>query len=155
MKYINGNILDIENGIIIHQVNCQNVMGSGLAKQLYTKYPIVKESYHKFCFENSNVPKKLLGNVDIVEIIVDKLYIVNLFGQREFGRIKDIVYTDYNAFYLAMIKLFNTIPKDLPVYIPYKIGCGLANGNWDRIIKILDKIEKDYDVEFNIVKLQN
>lgn len=47
MRIIKGNILDVEEGIIIHQVNCFDVMGAGLAKSLYTKYPVIKETYHR------------------------------------------------------------------------------------------------------------
>ena len=34
MKIINGNILDITEGVIVHQVNCKGVMGAGLALQM-------------------------------------------------------------------------------------------------------------------------
>ena len=40
-------ITSITKGVIMHQVNCQNVMGSGVAKALYTKYPQVKSEFHK------------------------------------------------------------------------------------------------------------
>ena len=40
-------ITSITKGVIMHQVNCQNVMGSGVAKALYTKYPQVKLEFHK------------------------------------------------------------------------------------------------------------
>ena len=35
--------------IICHQVNCQGVMGSGIAKQVREKYPNVYNSYKKAC----------------------------------------------------------------------------------------------------------
>ena len=34
IKIINGNILDAKTDFILHQVNCQGVMGSGVAKTL-------------------------------------------------------------------------------------------------------------------------
>ena len=37
MRIVDGDILDIEKGIIVHQVNCQGVMGAGLAKQIKSK----------------------------------------------------------------------------------------------------------------------
>ena len=48
-KYIIGDITETELKYIAHGVNCQNVMGSGVAKALYTKFPEVKERYHEFC----------------------------------------------------------------------------------------------------------
>lgn len=44
-QIVHGNLLDIESGIIAHQVNCKGVMGAGLAKQIRLKYPIVYQAY--------------------------------------------------------------------------------------------------------------
>ena len=44
---INKDITTVDEGIIIHQVNCQNRMGAGVARALYLKYPIIKELYHE------------------------------------------------------------------------------------------------------------
>ena len=38
-----SDVTKISRGVIMHQVNCQNLMGAGVAKALYTKYPQVKE----------------------------------------------------------------------------------------------------------------
>lgn len=43
-REIFGDITKISQGIIMHQVNCQNVMGAGVAKSLYQIYPRVKNS---------------------------------------------------------------------------------------------------------------
>jgi len=37
IKIINGNILDAKETFICHQVNCQGVMGAGLAKAIRNK----------------------------------------------------------------------------------------------------------------------
>ena len=41
-REITGDIIAITDGYIMHQVNCQNVMGAGVAKSLATKYPEIK-----------------------------------------------------------------------------------------------------------------
>ena len=38
MKIIEKNILTIEKGIVCQQVNCQGVMGAGLAKSIKEKF---------------------------------------------------------------------------------------------------------------------
>ena len=53
MKIINKDITTLKKGILLQQVNCQNAMGSGVAKAIYTRWPIVKEEYHKFA-KNKN-----------------------------------------------------------------------------------------------------
>ena len=55
-----GDLLEAGESIV-HQVNCQNVMGSGVAKAIYTKWPEVKIEYHKYC-DGIN-PHDLLGAV--------------------------------------------------------------------------------------------
>jgi len=40
-----GDILKVKSGFIVHQVNCQKVMGGGLALAIRKKWPIVYERY--------------------------------------------------------------------------------------------------------------
>ena len=51
MKVVTGNVLDSNADVIIHQVNCQGVMGSGVAKQVKDRYPVVYEMYKAKCNE--------------------------------------------------------------------------------------------------------
>lgn len=41
LKHIKGDIFKSNADAILHQVNCQGVMNSGVAKQVREKYPIV------------------------------------------------------------------------------------------------------------------
>lgn len=88
---------------ICHQVNCQNAMGAGVAKALYEKWPSVKAEYHAFCSKH-RTPADLLGVHQLVSVDEDK-WVINIFGQLEFGRSKKKVYTDY----IALEKAFATI----------------------------------------------
>lgn len=160
MKIIYGDILDITDGIICQQVNCMGIMGSGLAKQIKYKYPRVYYEYSNFLKNKKNkiVPmgenirglrvveeknKDYLGRVQFVA--VDKnLYVVNMFAQYEYGRLNQ-VYTEYNHFERCLMNMVVTIGcdeklKDLPIYFPYKIGCGLGGGDWNIIFKLIEKV---------------
>lgn len=129
MKYQTGNICDIRSGCICHQVNCQNVMGAGAAKALYSKWPVVKQSYHKLCDKTEK--RQLLGMLQFVPVS-NELVVANSFSQFYYGNglVNGRCYTD-------MDKLETNIraccQKFLEVYIPYKIGCGLAGGNWEEL----------------------
>ena len=46
---LDGNLLDSNADIIIHQVNCQGAMNSGVAKAIREKWPIVFDKYSKLC----------------------------------------------------------------------------------------------------------
>lgn len=47
---IRKDISTITHGVIMHQVNCQNKMGAGVAKALYNTYPQVKTEYHQIAY---------------------------------------------------------------------------------------------------------
>jgi hypothetical protein len=55
--------------------------------------------------------------------------------------------TDYTAMKrtLEYIKLWAS-NKNLSIAMPYGIGCGIANGEWLKVYKIIEKVFNDYDV---------
>ena len=41
VNYVKGNLLESDCDYICHQVNCQGVMNSGIARQIREKWPII------------------------------------------------------------------------------------------------------------------
>ena len=82
IKYFDGDVLTSTAPIIMHQVNCQGTMRSGVAKAISEKWPIVEEKYKNFCKALSS--KGLHGLTQVVKVN-DKQYVVNLFGQEKYG----------------------------------------------------------------------
>lgn len=127
---IEKDILTVEKGIIVHQVNCQKVMGAGLAKQLSEKFPQIKKEY---------LAKDvwLLGDTQFLKI-KDDLFVCNLAGQYDYGRLPK-VYTRYDALKkgFASVRKF-ALENKLDVFLPYQIGCGLANGIWDIVCSLIE-----------------
>lgn len=156
MKIIKGNIVETEKGIICQQVNSQGKMELGLTKQIAQKYPKVKQEYVKFVTNNNK--EDLLGSVNIVEISKSQLYVANVFSQYDYGYDKDTVYTDYVALENALLVLIGYWRNEranlhnLPIYLPYGIGCGCGNGDWQVVKQVIKKVEKKEKMEFNIVK---
>lgn len=145
MKIINGDITEIKSGYIIHQVNCLNAMSSGVAKALYLKYPQVKSEYHNFCGNKNS--QELLGSVQYININSD-LIIVNSFSQEFVIGIVEKP-TDENLLIQNIRTVYEKAKKEnKKVYIPYLIGCGLGNGNWNYILKNIS------DLDIIIVKLE-
>jgi len=125
MQIINQNILEIESGIITHQVNCKKVMGAGLALKIKKKWPIVFKKYKSF--------EGKLGDVDLIEV-GENLFVANLYGQEGYG--KDKIYTNYDALRECFKKLKE---YDKQIYIPHAIGCGLGGGDWNIVCDMLEK----------------
>lgn len=137
-----NSILNITDGIICHQVNCQNVMGAGIAKAIYEKYPKVKELYHKRCnmYKNQTERSKALyGHYQIIKI-TDTLSVANIFSQDKFGNGHKNGIQFTNPEYL--IYAITAIALDYPekkIYVPEKIGCGYGGGNWTQIHGMLKR----------------
>lgn len=132
MEIINADIFTCSEDVIVHQTNCQGVMGSGVAKQLKQLYPEVFRAYYHYC--KTNVPSEILGTSLICQANNGK-YIANLFGQLNFGA---GLQTDYEAFRKAL-KEINEFAKEnnLSLALPYNIGCGFAGGDWNIVLNIL------------------
>jgi O-acetyl-ADP-ribose deacetylase (regulator of RNase III) len=131
MKQTNKDILTVEEGIIIHQVNARGVMGAGLALKIRRKWPVVWKVYR------SDTP--LLGMVQYVPVGA-KLAVVNLCGQDGYGT--DKRHTDYDAIADGLTTLAGFLNdfgmNDVPVYIPYGMGCGLGGGDWNVVSAIIE-----------------
>lgn len=118
--------------IIVHQVNCRGVMGAGFARYVRKIYPNCYEQYRKMCQNNS--PQSLLGTFQ--EYNGENDIIINLFSQDRYGRVG--VFTDYEAMERGLKDLRKKYPKE-SIIAPYKIGCGLAGGDWEVVSEILKK----------------
>lgn len=158
-----GDVLDTPIHIIAHQVNCKGVMGAGLAKQIRDKYPWVYSCYKKYCITHSY---DLLGAAAFWSNSDDTLkpehLFMNIFGQDGYGR--GSMQTDYQAFkdsFTKGLEFYRTEACDcnytvqIPIAIPYGIGCGLAGGDWNKIKAILEEIEKEENVLFFAYKKED
>lgn len=129
VRCVLGDILNIREGIIVHQVNCRRVMGAGLAKKIRELYP---EHYVDFMNTTPALGKVFTTKVE------EGLYIAGIYGQDRYGR--SGCYTDYDALRRGL-KRIQVIAQqlELDVYIPYGIGCGLAGGDWKTVCKIIEE----------------
>ena len=145
---IEGNIFNCSEDIIVHQTNCQGVMGHGIAKQVKELYPEVFNGYYHYCKTNNG--EEILGTSLICEANNGK-YIANLFGQLRYGA---GLQTDYDMFRKALQEVHDFAKeRNLSVAIPYKIGCGLAHGDWNTVLDIINEVFYD-DVKMEIYKYE-
>ncbi len=130
-----GNVLEATENLICHQVNENGVMGGGLALQIANKYPNVERDYKNFL----RTELEPIGMWQWVELEKGK-YIVNCFTQKDF----ETQYTEIKNIFSYLKKL--CIERDYSICIPYKYGCGIANGSWEQVESILLDIFTDYDI---------
>lgn len=136
MNQVEGNLFDFTDGIIAHQVNCQGVMGAGLAKQIADRWPSTLADYQEWC----DTVADPLGHMIYSHVGRTRgtVYVAHLFGQRGYGRGRQ---THYGALASALGKLRRSNTADaLPVYIPHGLGCGLAGGDWDVVSELIETL---------------
>ena len=142
----NGNILNCTEDIIVHQVNVQGIMGGGLARQLADRYPNLEKEYKKYCdyFENSF--KRLWG--DVCWSVKENKVIANTFSQDENFN------TNYKAIEKCLLEVREFAQRaKWSIAIPYGIGCGIANGEWNEVYKIIKEVFENSNIQCTLYKL--
>lgn len=85
IKIIEGNIVNAKTDFIIHQVNCQGVMGSGVAKALRDYDEGIYIHYRKICEFCKFKPESLLGTCDAYFLKDSGQIVLSLFAQDKYG----------------------------------------------------------------------
>ena len=144
IKHIKCDIFESGADVILHQVNCQGVMGSGIAKQVREKYPLCFASYKKIC-DGFSDKKKMLGMVQCIRAD-DGKFICNMFAQETFGY-DGKCYTDYNALKecLEQVRDYSIFDNQI-IAIPYLMGCHRGGGDWNVVYKMIEEIFQDHNV---------
>lgn len=145
ITYVKGNLLDSNCDYICHQVNCQGVMGSGIAKQIRERWPEVYEEYMAYCKYCNKHGLSMLGhNVDVPVDDYEKR-VVNMFSQDNCGY-DGKRYTSYDAFCNCLFDIRKLV-RGGTIGFPKNIGCGLGGGNWKVVSALIEEIlGKDYEV---------
>ena len=165
VQHIQCNLLDAPVDYICHQVNCQGRMGSGIAKQIRERWPVVYKNYmakiyavDEFVsktyggYENGpNTSEILLGDIQIVGLWEDYYAtdfhqsVINMFAQQYYGY-DGKRYTSYDAFWNCLNLIKQTVPKGSTIGFPDHIGCGLGGANWEVILTMIKEVLNDYNV---------
>lgn len=144
IRHIKCDIFESGADIILHQVNCRGVMGSGVAKQVRDRYPDVYTSYKNLCNDMRD-PSILLGTAQFVKID-GYTYIVNLFAQDKYGY-DGKQYTNYLSLGSCLNEVrMHTLPDNEVIAIPYRMGCDRGGGDWNVVYGMIEEILGDRNV---------
>lgn len=123
MDFIQKDITTERHGLIIHGVNCQGVMGSGVALAIRNKWPVVYDEYKKH-----RQGAEALGDFQPIQVD-DGLFVANCWTQEYYGKDGKIYASSYAIFH-SLLKAFRFCEEhDLELLSP-QIGCGLGGLNW-------------------------
>lgn len=151
VKIVKGNLLDATEDIICHQVNCQGVMGSGVAKAIRDKWPEVFISYYQCCHRYKEAGESPMGTIWGVRTSDTNQWVVNMFAQNLYGYDGNR-YTSYDAFYKCLESIAGGIKSTDSIAFPYKIGSDRGGASWDVIYAMICDVLCDRDV--TIYKLE-
>lgn len=155
IKEIKGNLLDTHCKLIAHGVNCQGVMGSGVAKALYEKWPEVKTQYLAYYNDTDWVvePDEYLGLVHFA-YLSSNLIVANCFTQQNYGT-DGQVYLNYTALdqCLETLKERSFVTEMHEIAMP-KIGCGLAGGDWNKVRTMIEDRFRNSNITIYVYSLE-
>ena len=149
VHYVKGNLLDSNCDYICHQVNCQGVMGSGIAKQIRERWPEVYDAYrekHERYMRAGLSELDMLGELGVVYIAERDCFVINMYTQRKYGY-DGKRYTSYDTFADCLNQISGFVPDGYTIGFPKNIGCGLGGGNWKVISALIEEILGD---EFDV-----
>lgn len=148
-----GDLLTAPANILCHQVNYFGVMGAGVAAAIRSKLLSEAEfqRYREFCTEYDS---DSLGKVLYSTIVPGRQYVANCFCQREFDEEASGVLTDYDAMRECLTSVRDFAHKaNLTVALPGYMGCGIAGGNWYRVMDVINDVFGESWVPLTIVFL--
>lgn len=144
MDIIKGNlvsaVLNGEVDMMMHVCNCQGVMGSGIAKEVKERIP---EAYKVY----TNYPINLGG-------YSRSRTVINLYAQDKYGYGKR--HLNYGALSLALHDVFDDLDESGfvgTVGVPHYMGSGLAGGDWEIVLEILESLADYYGIKLVIYQL--
>lgn len=156
----------ISKGFILHGVNCQGAMGSGIAGAIARKWPVVREQYLAFVQHQMSLPgfqsHQLLGNVQLVAA-APGLIVANCFTQNYFGA-DGRRYADPAAIETALTRAFARIEQlqnddesfDEERYHTYmpQIGCALGGLSWDAEVQpIVERLIRNRSFPLTVISI--
>jgi len=149
MKRITGNLIDLAEeakfDIIVHGCNCFHKMGSGIAREIASRYPSVAAADN--LTPRGDLSK--LGTFSFAEVKsgAHGFTVVNAYTQYGWsGLLKDgrkdlFEYEKFSEF-LRKLEIFSTqmghkMGRKVRIGFP-KIGCGYAKGDESRIVPMIE-----------------
>lgn len=135
--------------VIVHQTNCVNAFGGGVAGAIARRYPEVKKAYHKYVSKKLDA-STLLGTVQYCDTADGQKVVANVYGQYDIRSVGNpqTEFTQEEKL-LQGIQTVETYARkhNYSVAIPYKIGSELGGGNWETIRAGIEAIFKDSPVD--------
>lgn len=153
MQKIKGNLINLalegEFDVIVHGCNCQNTMGSGIAREIKRRIPQAYAADTE-AFKSGIVQLGFYSQAEVRNHYFDPFVVINAYTQYHYlPRNKD--HFDYVGFK----DILNNLADEFGgrnYGFPY-IGMGLAGGNKDKIMTLLEEFSLEIEYMSGTVTL--
>lgn len=129
---VQSDLLNRKEDYLMHQCNCLATRPHGLSTHVFRKYPEADIYTQRVL----RYPGKILVRESVI----------NLLGQYYPGGMKYKTQPqqrfDYFKKCLDELEYYFSVSEDVTIAFPYKMGCGLAGGDWKLYKAELEKIHQ-------------
>lgn len=145
IEIIKGNLLEAKEKYIAHQCNAVSNQAGGLAYYIFKKFPyadIYQSRPHPFRAMGPDFPGHFVVKGDGHK---DR-FVINMIAQYYPGNplAENSLLDGFNAresyFDKCLIGMAK-VPNMESIAFPHSIGCGLAGGNWENYLQMLEMFE--------------
>lgn len=146
LNIIQKDITTVDKGVLINGVNCQDAMGSGVARAYFEKWPKVKAEYHAVGKANMR-----LGRFEPVHVERD-VYVANCWTQYNYGS-DGRRYADTGAIMASVGQaMLFARDKNLPVYTPW-VGAGLGGLSQLEVQGVLQIMSNLFEIPVTVCEI--
>ena len=144
-----GDLCQATEQYIVHQCNCVKRSAKGLAATLFEKFP------YSECYK-SRTQDDIPGTIKVCGNGSNQRYIINLFGQFTAGKPRNPKDTKEMRlqYFNTCLDQISKIPNLQSIAFPYRIGCGLAGGDWEDYQAALENFAAVVKVPVVLYKLE-
>lgn len=149
LEEIAGDLITVGQGIIAHQTNYDGVMGGGVAYSIRQKLlsDWDYKQYQDYC---AKYGPALLGTNQYFCCSFD-VWVANMFCQNDFTGVTGCL-TNYEAMRRCLEHLRSVAHIfGRPIYLPGRIGCGIAGGDWTRVKALIEEVMDGVETPVTIV----
>jgi len=124
---------------VAHQANLYHTFGAGLAAEIVRLWPHAAEA-------DCRTPYGAEAKLGTYSLAEGSPAVVNLYSQRPW---RPGPLPDYAALETALRALARSLRDraGVRVGLPYKLGCGIAGGDWAHVLEVLEAVFQSSPVE--------
>lgn len=137
-QVVQGDIFSTHLNAIAHGVNCQGVMGAGIALEVKRRYPEAYNGYVRYLNRYDPIQYTAVGTMHPYPVPGTNLHILNCFTQVDTAKRRGDVAISYQSIFTSFLDagLYCKENGIKELAIP-QVGAGLGGGNWKIIYQLI------------------